>query len=199
MAQRIEHLTTDQKVGGSNPSGCASIFRSQGDVPLTGLVGGHHSPSASAETPLPWPTNRPCVRPWIPKGRSPCQRDLVGPKWTEPLTSALSARPRPYFEQDQQCAESPFKTYLTRDFRLDQLCRSLRRRRRRQQRQHRSDQRTHRTPPPHRPQALRTETTIDCPCSSYSRRLPPTGSMKSPFVIGRLVTGRRHQSPGSAR
>jgi hypothetical protein len=23
VAQRIEHLTTDQKVGGSNPSGCA--------------------------------------------------------------------------------------------------------------------------------------------------------------------------------
>ena len=29
VAQRIEHLTTDQKVGGSNPSGCASITASQ--------------------------------------------------------------------------------------------------------------------------------------------------------------------------
>ena len=29
MAQRIEHLTTDQKVGGSNPSGCASVYPSQ--------------------------------------------------------------------------------------------------------------------------------------------------------------------------
>ena len=31
VAQRIEHLTTDQKVGGSNPSGCASILPSQGN------------------------------------------------------------------------------------------------------------------------------------------------------------------------
>jgi hypothetical protein len=46
---------------------------------------------------------------------------------------------------------------------------------------------------------FKTETTIDCACSSYSRRLPPTGSMKSPLVIGRLVTSRRHQRPGSAR
>jgi hypothetical protein len=29
VAQRIEHLTTDQKVGGSNPSGCASVSPSQ--------------------------------------------------------------------------------------------------------------------------------------------------------------------------
>ena len=29
VAQRIEHLTTDQKVGGSNPSGCATITPSQ--------------------------------------------------------------------------------------------------------------------------------------------------------------------------
>jgi hypothetical protein len=29
VAQRIEHLTTDQKVGGSNPSGCATIYPSQ--------------------------------------------------------------------------------------------------------------------------------------------------------------------------
>ena len=26
VAQRIEHLTTDQKVGGSNPSGRATVF-----------------------------------------------------------------------------------------------------------------------------------------------------------------------------
>ena len=29
VAQRIEHLTTDQKVGGSNPSGCANVSPSQ--------------------------------------------------------------------------------------------------------------------------------------------------------------------------
>ena len=29
VAQRIEHLTTDQKVGGSNPSGCAIVLPSQ--------------------------------------------------------------------------------------------------------------------------------------------------------------------------
>ena len=29
VAQRIEHLTTDQKVGSSNLPGCASIFPSQ--------------------------------------------------------------------------------------------------------------------------------------------------------------------------
>jgi hypothetical protein len=32
VAQRIEHLTTDQKVGGSNPSGCASVSPSQGPL-----------------------------------------------------------------------------------------------------------------------------------------------------------------------
>jgi hypothetical protein len=29
VAQRIEHLTTDQKVGGSNPSGCATVLPSR--------------------------------------------------------------------------------------------------------------------------------------------------------------------------
>ena len=73
----------------------------------------------------PWPTNRLCVRPWTLEGRSLVRGILVGISGLEPLTTAISARPGPSFEQDQQCAESPFKTYLTRDFSLDQLSRSL--------------------------------------------------------------------------
>ncbi len=52
VAQRIEHLTTDQKVGGSNPSGrtskdpgkrtvCLGLFCVSGCVTLLRVVAGH--------------------------------------------------------------------------------------------------------------------------------------------------------------
>ena len=45
VAQRIEHLTTDQKVGGSNPSGRATVhpLKSGPRAPSLTLIEGSHS------------------------------------------------------------------------------------------------------------------------------------------------------------
>ena len=55
VAQRIEHLTTDQKVGGSNPSGRATVLplKSGPGAPSLTLTEGSRS-DASQPTSQPW-------------------------------------------------------------------------------------------------------------------------------------------------
>jgi hypothetical protein len=70
VAQRIEHLTTDQKVWGSNPYGRADVFAGQ---PLSRTVGRSEPPAIPLRIPLP-----------VPPGRCGC----------EPLRSAGEDCPR---------------------------------------------------------------------------------------------------------